>query len=528
MGVPVNNPNSNRDNSPKISTSCVIWQGPNIPCIDLCTGDAIDTVVFKLATLLCEIKNHILTIDNINLDCLDLTTLPTDISEVLQIIINNLCLLNTSGSGGGGSTGRPGDSPIILDLPTCLHYVNGDGDTITSLPINDYITHLADVICNILTSITTINTTLSNFETRITAVESYIDSITPLPTPFLTVVTQCASGPIAEVITPIEEAFYFLETTFCNYITTLGSTTDLTNSINKQCNTLTGYPQLSNPSTNMEELIGWNTTPITISDTITNLWLTICDLRTAFQTLTTTTSTLPCVLVPPLVLQILSFNTSNATITWQPSYLPNIQPPTGYRIEVLFWNGSYATGSVLFSDTYSAGVTSANIASTGITSLQDYLVNVYAIYSCGESHAAGVIGNLLTTTISYNIESSDTTYLTDTSECLESSLPVTYPLIHNRTTFTLVSATTGTPVPAPVDITLMVRYEITSCEFTGSVFEDIPIIIFAGQDHIDYEYISSQYVNCGTSTCSIRTKVPHCVISISQSYIDYTGSFGIC
>jgi hypothetical protein len=60
MATPITTPGSNRDNCPKISTSCVIWQGPNIPCIDLCAGDSIDEVVFKLATLLCDVTENIL------------------------------------------------------------------------------------------------------------------------------------------------------------------------------------------------------------------------------------------------------------------------------------------------------------------------------------------------------------------------------------------------------------------------------------------------------------------------------------
>ena len=42
----------NLDNKPcsPISSNCVIWQGPDIPCIKLCTGDTVSDVVAKLAT----------------------------------------------------------------------------------------------------------------------------------------------------------------------------------------------------------------------------------------------------------------------------------------------------------------------------------------------------------------------------------------------------------------------------------------------------------------------------------------------
>ena len=59
----------NLDNSPCTPTSsnCVIWQGPNIPCIKLCTGDTISDVVYKLATELCTV------LDTLNITAYDLT-----------------------------------------------------------------------------------------------------------------------------------------------------------------------------------------------------------------------------------------------------------------------------------------------------------------------------------------------------------------------------------------------------------------------------------------------------------------------
>ena len=36
----------NLDNKPcsPISSNCVVWQGPDIPCIQLCTGDTVSDV----------------------------------------------------------------------------------------------------------------------------------------------------------------------------------------------------------------------------------------------------------------------------------------------------------------------------------------------------------------------------------------------------------------------------------------------------------------------------------------------------
>jgi len=50
------------------SSECVIWQGPNIECIDLCTGDSISTVVATLANELCALLNQFDV--NANIDCI--------------------------------------------------------------------------------------------------------------------------------------------------------------------------------------------------------------------------------------------------------------------------------------------------------------------------------------------------------------------------------------------------------------------------------------------------------------------------
>ena len=63
----------NLDNSPcsPISSNCVIWQGPDIPCIKLCTGDTVSDVIHKLAIELCNIMD-LLDVNGYDLSCFDL------------------------------------------------------------------------------------------------------------------------------------------------------------------------------------------------------------------------------------------------------------------------------------------------------------------------------------------------------------------------------------------------------------------------------------------------------------------------
>jgi hypothetical protein len=85
----------NLDNSPcsPVSSNCVIWAGPNIPCIKLCAGDTISDVTFKLATELCTILDY-LNVDNYDLSCFNLASCqPNNFQELLQFLINRICAL---------------------------------------------------------------------------------------------------------------------------------------------------------------------------------------------------------------------------------------------------------------------------------------------------------------------------------------------------------------------------------------------------------------------------------------------------
>ena len=63
----------NLDNKPcsPISSNCVVWQGPDIPCIELCTGDTVSDVVSAMATELCTVLDT-LKVSNYDLTCFNL------------------------------------------------------------------------------------------------------------------------------------------------------------------------------------------------------------------------------------------------------------------------------------------------------------------------------------------------------------------------------------------------------------------------------------------------------------------------
>ena len=49
-----NKSNTNNGCTDNTSSNCVVWQGPDLTCIDVCHGDSISDIVAKIAEKLCE------------------------------------------------------------------------------------------------------------------------------------------------------------------------------------------------------------------------------------------------------------------------------------------------------------------------------------------------------------------------------------------------------------------------------------------------------------------------------------------
>ena len=120
-----------------ISSNCVIWQGPDIACIDLCNGDTISEVTAKLAQKVCDLITNGVNA-NPDLTGLDLTCLnikgvtPTELVPVLQEMVNAICANNTN-----SRKSSSGDLPD-MDLPACLQYDDANGNPVTKLPLIEF------------------------------------------------------------------------------------------------------------------------------------------------------------------------------------------------------------------------------------------------------------------------------------------------------------------------------------------------------------------------------------------------------
>ena len=122
--LPINKKNGPCD---PISSNCVIWQGPDIECVDICHGDSISAVVAGLCDMLLAIQNGsgsgsgAVDISQINQTALNGGPATTQ-TELIQLIIDNinsgsLAPAASSGAGAIWDCGKTLDCSI--DIPAC-------------------------------------------------------------------------------------------------------------------------------------------------------------------------------------------------------------------------------------------------------------------------------------------------------------------------------------------------------------------------------------------------------------------------
>jgi len=274
-----------------ISSNCVIWQGPDISCIDLCNGDTISDVTAKLATKVCDIITNGVSA-NPSLAGLDLTCLnipgqtPTTLVPVLQAMVNQIC--QNSGRSSNQFTGSLQSTSTtvqnnlpIMTLPSCLVYDDANGNPVTQLPLDEFATLIAQQVCSNLQSIQLINTTLTSHDTRISTLEACV-----LPCSGVVAEKQVIPTCVVNVgnLTDVSVLVLALEARFCALETAVGDPTAINSAISQT--TIQGSTtSLSNSSVSYGSITGWNNSPSTLAQSVQNAWVVIDDLYSAITSI---------------------------------------------------------------------------------------------------------------------------------------------------------------------------------------------------------------------------------------------------
>jgi hypothetical protein len=286
MALPIK-PKDTQEGCNPISSNCIIWQGPDIPCINLCHGDSVSDVVAKLAEELCTLVDQ-LDISLLDISCFGaLAPEPGDFRDVIQLLIDRICNLEAgSGGSGGTSAGCPDD--CLVTVAECLRTTDALGNVITELPLRDYMILIANRLCTLISQINTLSAAVTDLQNRVTVIENTINN----PADNSIIITS--GGCIGRgTPTPIVTFVIALETELCNLVAAVGTPTEINIAISQQCTvdgrSLDSAPQLSNSGGSMSNIPGWiqGAGYNTLADAVNNLWLTVCDMRTAIADLQT-------------------------------------------------------------------------------------------------------------------------------------------------------------------------------------------------------------------------------------------------
>lgn len=377
-----------------VSSNCVVWQGPAIPCLNLCNGDTVSDVVYKMATDLCNIASAY------DLTDLDLTCLvgfcsatnpaPTQktLSAVLDFIVRKVCCLNTT-----VQNITPGTSYTepTLALPTCLQYQNNQGQTVTQLIHNQYTLTIAQRVCQLNTLVNQHTSQIASHNTRITALENAPGVSLPQVTP------NCI---LPAVPTAMNTVLDELEAQYCLLRNVLGTNNALTAAAAQQCANLGAQNALSQAGT-LASISGWNNSITNIAQSFQNLWITVCDMRAAINDLKNCCSQVDCS-------QFILAYTASANNLRQEVYL-DFNP--GTVIPAGFTNCSQLGSLVTISDGTTTKQFRVDLVSLASSN------NIFTAVVAG----SGVSGAALNTSLTYTI-TVDGCITKDGKECNKSTV----------------------------------------------------------------------------------------------------------
>jgi hypothetical protein len=348
-----------------ISSNCVIWQGPNIPCIDLCTGDTVSDVIAALAQQLCD-----LVIPEPNLDGLDLLcTLPAGqsqpdtVKDVLQFIIDYIC----------DEEDEPGYQLPIIPLPACLSpYTDDQGNQFTSLPLDQYAILLADEICTLIQAVQIIQVTLGDHEIRLTILEDCVldaDGNCNIgggdPQVFSTCILENQTIAASVLLVALEERY-------CDLETAVGAPPLIGNAVNQASCITSSEPMLSSPGT-YGGVAGWVASPTTLAHAVGNAWIVICDMHQAIQDIQLNCCPGACdSIVFDFNSEIITNNAGNPTgveLTFQDSIIPSGWNDCGGSTTITITDSNGVTAQDVFSFVNYAGTTTPFLFDLQNTSL---------------------------------------------------------------------------------------------------------------------------------------------------------------
>lgn len=264
------------------SSACIIWSGPRIDCINLCTGDNVTQAIYNLATELCVIMDQ-LNVSNYDLTCLQISNgVPKDFTAFINILIQKICTSNgitdPSTFSSRTASNLTSDNSSIVNLADCFYYTDPDnGDQVISSSLTAYVQRIGIAVCNLLSGLNSQQDALSNLRKRTENLQNTPPTLYTLPN----LLPVC----IADANTPLklDDFTKKLEASFCELSQAIGSNNDIYNAVSAQPADFNNARALGTGGGTMGNKTGWSPDPQNLSDGLVNAWITLADLRSAVR-----------------------------------------------------------------------------------------------------------------------------------------------------------------------------------------------------------------------------------------------------
>jgi hypothetical protein len=165
MGKPTNT----RSAGCAVTTSnCVVWQGPDLCCINLCNGDTISDVINELAKKICKIF-EMLDVQSYDLsELIDKECPPANFVELVQLLIDTIAKINLGTAvTTGGTSGCP---ECDMSVAACFQQQYG-----TVISMTEYVTAIGVKLCDQQVLIQTQNNALAQMQQQIAALQAQVN-----------------------------------------------------------------------------------------------------------------------------------------------------------------------------------------------------------------------------------------------------------------------------------------------------------------------------------------------------------------
>jgi hypothetical protein len=480
MATPIK-PNDTQEGCNPISSNCVLWQGPDIPCINLCKGDTISDVTAKLASELCTLVDQ-LAIENFDVSCFPpICPKPENIQDLIQFILDTLCGIEQGTvpikSNGTGATNCTESLNCPITIAKCFQYTDAFGNLVTEMSIKDYATAIANKVCTLTNNIVTINASIGSIENRLNTLEA---CVLPCRAPVfdVTVPTSCLS-PSTDI--PLVDFVEDLEAAFCALQAATGTPTEIATAVAEECINLDTTATLNNSSVTYNALPGWVSAGSysNASHAINNIWLVLCDMRKAVESVVTNCCNPSCDDVNILMTASYTNPTLSLLFTGTAPGFADCSPGGMFVTITDAYGVNYTTQVAVIASLGGPAVT-INLTTSGLNLYTDYTVrlNVCAddgTLKCNDVLIETVTNSALCPSMSY---APDTTYI-DFGFTNNIASPVTYiiecwnsALTGVITTQTIVNPAVGAQSGSLTGLTTATNYQIRVRVVIGSTIRD--------------------------------------------------------